>query len=136
MSSVATRRCWNDRRIACCKASLREKTTTCRGRPMSPSKSRRANTWPSEPVPPVMTTFLSPSNGLSQSAGGRLGGELGDHLLPGRRGPTGDASELGAVQAAIDRHAIVRHDVDVKAQCGAQCQQQLVLRARVAGHVP
>src|SRR5207253_9783384 len=64
--------------------SLRENTTTCRGRPTSPSSRRRARTWPSDPVPPVTTTFLPSSNGHSHGMRRCLGHQLGHHLLPRR----------------------------------------------------
>src|SRR5581483_8012311 len=136
MSSVATRRCWKESRIVCWSASLREKMTTCRGSPSSPSRSLRASTCPSEPVPPVIRTRLSSSNGVSQSVSRSPGGELRDHLLPGRSRPSGCVCERGAVEAAVDLHLIVGNDLHLDGQCVAQCHEEVVLGDRRGGDVP
>src|SRR5579884_259680 len=136
MSSVATRRCWEERRIACWRASLRENTTTCRGRPISPSSRRRTSTWPSEPVPPVTTTFLPSSKRISPRVRGRPRGKLGHHLLPWRGRPARRLAQRRGVQAAVDAHTIVGHDLDLETQRFAQSQQQLLLCDRLGADVP
>src|SRR5215212_2995619 len=137
MSSVATRRCWNARRIVCWSASLREKTTTSSGTPISPSSSRRTRTWPSEPVPPVTMTRLPSSKALPDL--GVLVGrrrELGHHLLPARRLPPGGAPKPSRVEAAIDRDALIGLDVDFELERVAQQEQQLVLGDRRGTQMP
>src|SRR3954465_7278004 len=115
MSSVATRRCWNARRIECWSASLREKTITSSGTPSSPSSRRRTSTCPSEPVPPVTMTRLPSSKALPYVRVALRGlGELGDHLFPGRRGPASRLSETGGIEAPVDNDAVVRLDLDVE----------------------
>ena len=82
------------------------------GKPISPSSSRRASTCPSEPVPPVMTTFLSSSNSFSESVRGRRRDELDDHLLPRWCDPSRLVAEGRGVEAAIDHHTVVRLDFE------------------------
>src|SRR3954452_466070 len=125
MSSVATRRCWNARRIVCWSASLREKTTTSSGTPISPSSSRRTRTWPSEPVPPVTMTRL-PSSKTLPHVRVLLGrdGQLRRHVRPARWLPSRGAPEAARVEAAVDRDALVRLDVDVELEGAAQEQQE------------
>src|SRR4051795_263223 len=137
MSSVATRRCWNARRIVCWSASLREKTTTSSGTPISPSSSRRTRTWPSEPVPPVTMTRLPSSKALPHvRVLLRGGGELGRHLRPRRWLESGGATEPARVEAAVDRDAVFRLDVEVKLEGVAQEQQETVLGDRRGAHMP
>src|SRR4051794_10436543 len=137
MSSVATRRCWNARRIECWSASLREKTTTSSGTPISPSSSRRTRTCPSDPVPPVTTTRLPSSKALPHLRI-ILGGasELRDHLRPARGLPPRRAAEAAGVEAAIDHDALVRLDLDVQLEGVAQEQQQVVLADGRGAQVP
>src|SRR4051794_25061970 len=137
MSSVATRRCWNARRIVCWSASLREKTTTSSGTPTSPSSSRRTRTWPSEPVPPVTMTRLPSSKALPQVrvvVGG--GCELRRHFRPARGLEGRGAAEAARVEAAIDHDRVVRLNVDVKLEGIAKLKQQVVLGDRLGAQVP
>src|SRR3954447_10437642 len=131
MSSVATRRCWNARRIVCWSASLREKTTTSSGTPSSPSSRRRTRTCPSEPVPPVTMTRLPSSKALPDvGVPLRGGGELRNHLLPARRGPTGGVPEGGGVEAPIDDDALIGLDLEVELKRIPKQEQQVVLGDR------
>src|SRR5215217_4611773 len=137
MSSVATRRCWNARRIVCWSASLREKTTTSSGTPSSPSSSRRTRTCPNEPVPPVTMTRLPSSKALPNCRvllGGS--GELDNHVVPARRRPTGCVPKPRGVETPVDDEALVRLDLDVELERLAQKEQQVVLGDRRGAQVP
>src|SRR5829696_732857 len=131
MSSVATRRCWKESRIACCSASLREKTTTSAGTPISPSSRRRTRACPREPVPPVTMTLLPSSNGPRFGAPGGGAVERGHHLGPGRGGPAGRRAEAGGLEGAVDLHAVVGNDIEIEPIGVSEQDQQVVLADRV-----
>src|SRR3982751_2020962 len=127
MSSVATRRCWKESRIACCRASLRENTTTSAGNPISPSSRRRTSACPREPVPPVTMTRLPSSNW--PRFGTRRGDafERGHHLGPGRGRPAGGGAKARGVEGAVDLDAVVGLDLEIQPIRVAQQDQQVVL---------
>src|SRR4051812_22303376 len=111
--------------MSCCRASLRENTTTSAGRPASPSSSRRTSAWPSEPVPPVTTTRLSVSIR-----------KLLHHLVPPRRLPSCRRAQTGAIEAAVDLHRRVRHELDLEPERVADEGEQIELRDWLGAHVP
>src|SRR6266536_3696881 len=135
MSSVATRRCWKESRIACCSASLREKTTTSAGTPISPSSRRRTSACPSEPVPPVTMTLLPSSNVPRFVAPGRGAVERGHHLGPGGGRPAGRGAEARGVERPIDLDAVVGHDVEIELVGVAEQDQQVVLADRLGAEM-
>src|SRR5215218_456636 len=136
MSSVATRRCRNASRIVCWRASLREKTTTSSGTPTSPSRRRRTNTWPRDPVPPVTMTRLPSSKDLPDARVlRRARGELGHHLRPARRRPARGLAEPGGVEAAVDHDALIPLDLDLELEGVAQELEEIMLRDRLGAHV-
>src|SRR5512144_2759809 len=104
---------------------------------------RRTSTWPSDPVPPVTSTFL-PSNGLAgdftrllppRVVRRRVFHNFGDQL-----GPVG-ASVAGGSQETVSHHrpvanfALDRHDFDVQPVCLANEAQQFVFADGLSGHL-
>src|SRR5664279_4233132 len=105
--------------MACCLASSRENTTILAGWPISPPSRRRTSTWPSEPVPPVISTCLPLSGYMGQPplvVGCRVGGQLGHHLFPGGDVVAGGCHEARGTEAAVAGFVFKRLDLDVERQ--------------------
>src|SRR5450756_2350356 len=122
--------------MACCLASSREKTTILAGWPISPLSRRRTSTWPSEPVPPVISTRLPLSGYMGQPplvVGGRVCSQFGYHLRPGGDAVAGRAHEALGAEAAVARRVVVRVDLDVEMHGFLHLCEQSVLSNRRAG---
>src|SRR5882672_7245020 len=140
-SSVEERRRWKARRIECCLASSREKTVICFGSPISPERSRRTSTFPSEPVPPVTTTRLSasivsPNLVPNLVIGSCVRRHPFDHLRPRSRNESSGLSKSLAVKTAIANESFVWLDLDVHCKGLFQQQEQVKLINWLSRDVP
>src|SRR5450756_538222 len=124
--------------MACCLASSREKTTILAGWPISPLSRRRTSTWPSEPVPPVISTRLPLSGYMGQPpfvVGCRVCSHFGHHLLPGGDGVSGGPHETGGTETAVAGWVVEGLDLDVEIHGFLQHHEQSVLADGRTGYL-
>src|SRR5262245_45940855 len=122
----------------CCFASSRENTITLRGVPISPESTRRTNTRPNEPVPPVTSTVLPASSLLPRfpvAIGCVVGRQFGHHLPPRRRGPAQGAAQARAVESAHADESVIGLDFHRNPERVAGEAQQIVLRDDLPGEI-
>src|ERR1700730_5787209 len=135
ISSVAATLLWYSIRMKCCFASSREKTMIFAGSPARPARNRRTSVLPSDPVPPMIRSFLPSKHFIFHRPPfvirSLIAPKLIDQLRPGWTEVAGCSLEFVSPQAPVTNKLLVRNDLDVQLVSLAKQAKEVEFRNRL-----